>query len=133
MRRRARETDNCIDCGASIAKRHGRARSCRRCGVARHLASARTGHMVKAAIRAGYLHPLDGSIYCVDCGATAEVYDHRDYSRPLVVEPVCRSCNCRRGPGAPVESEYLRRADEALERRRAWQRRWAPHLLETAA
>lgn len=36
---------------------------------------------------------------CVDCGAVAEVYDHRDYSKPLDVQPVCRSCNLKRGPG----------------------------------
>lgn len=25
-------------------------------------------------------------------------YDHRDYTKPLSVEPVCRSCNKLRGP-----------------------------------
>jgi hypothetical protein len=35
---------------------------------------------------------------CVDCGRPAEVYDHRDYTQPLKVEPVCRSCNVIRGP-----------------------------------
>ena len=34
---------------------------------------------------------------CVDCGANATDYDHRDYNKPLDVEPVCRSCNIRRG------------------------------------
>lgn len=38
---------------------------------------------------------------CVDCGAQARDWDHRDYSKPLDVEPVCRGCNVRRGPGAP--------------------------------
>lgn len=35
---------------------------------------------------------------CVDCGDKAEVYDHRDYSKPADVSPVCRKCNYRRGP-----------------------------------
>ena len=35
---------------------------------------------------------------CADCDRVACDYDHRDYSRPLDVEPVCRSCNSRRGP-----------------------------------
>lgn len=35
---------------------------------------------------------------CVDCGDKALDYDHRDYSKPLDVEPVCRACNLRRGP-----------------------------------
>ena len=37
---------------------------------------------------------------CVDCGARALIWDHRDYSRPLDVQPVCRQCNIARGPGA---------------------------------
>ena len=37
---------------------------------------------------------------CVDCERPATVYDHRDYSKPLAVEPVCRSCNVMRGPAA---------------------------------
>lgn len=42
---------------------------------------------------------LDGSIICVDCKRKpAAVYDHRDYSKPLEVEPVCHWCNGRRGP-----------------------------------
>ncbi len=39
------------------------------------------------------------SFRCVDCAKRAEVYDHRDYAKPLVVAPVCRSCNKKRGPG----------------------------------
>lgn len=38
---------------------------------------------------------------CVDCGAPAKHYDHRDYNHPLTVEPVCRKCNRRRGPAIP--------------------------------
>lgn len=34
---------------------------------------------------------------CADCGKRAQHYDHRDYSKPLDVEPVCRGCNARRG------------------------------------
>lgn len=54
---------------------------------------------VDAAKASGFLPELDGSIACIDCGAAAQHYDHRDYSRPLNVEPVCVSCNCKRGPG----------------------------------
>lgn len=35
---------------------------------------------------------------CVDCGRPAAHYDHRDYSKPLEVEPVCGKCNSLRGP-----------------------------------
>lgn len=39
------------------------------------------------------------TLKCVDCGAMAEVYDHRDYTRSIDVEPVCRVHNKKRGPG----------------------------------
>jgi hypothetical protein len=39
---------------------------------------------------------------CVDCGAQARDYDHRDYNKPLEVNPVCRRCNLRRGPAIEV-------------------------------
>lgn len=52
---------------------------------------------IKARIRGGYIWPA--KLYdCVDCGKRAHDYDHRDYSKPLEVEPVCRSCNLKRGP-----------------------------------
>ena len=38
----------------------------------------------------------------VPCGGMAEQWDHRDYNKPLDVEPVCRSCNMRRGPAKPL-------------------------------
>ncbi len=40
----------------------------------------------------------NGNVRCVDCGKKAGHYDHRDYNQPLDVQPVCESCNCRRGP-----------------------------------
>lgn len=55
---------------------------------------------VAKAIRAGALQP-PRSFACVDCGAQAIEYDHRDYNRPLMVDPVCRSCNLRRGQAIP--------------------------------
>ena len=36
---------------------------------------------------------------CFDCRKPAEVYDHRDYLKPYDVEPVCKVCNHKRGPG----------------------------------
>lgn len=57
---------------------------------------------VKSAVRRGLLLRLDGRVRCTDCPRPATEYDHRDYARPLDVEPVCRSCNHRRGPAAGV-------------------------------
>lgn len=36
---------------------------------------------------------------CRDCGKAADCWDHRDYWTPTLAEPVCFSCNSRRGPG----------------------------------
>lgn len=60
--------------------------------------------VVQAQIRKGAMPKLSGSIACVDCGAPAEHYDHRDYSKPLDVAPVCRSCNFKRGPASLAAS-----------------------------
>lgn len=39
-------------------------------------------------------------IFCVDCKKRRAVHwEHRDYNKPLEVEPVCRSCNYKRGQG----------------------------------
>lgn len=35
---------------------------------------------------------------CMDCSRDAVEYDHRDYTKPLAVDPVCRRCNLARGP-----------------------------------
>jgi hypothetical protein len=35
---------------------------------------------------------------CVDCGKRATCWEHRDYGKPLDVEPTCHRCNLRRGP-----------------------------------
>lgn len=51
---------------------------------------------VSKARRRGEL-PDPKTLKCVDCGVDATEYDHRDYSKPLEVNPVCRGCNRRRG------------------------------------
>ena len=53
--------------------------------------------IVALAVNSGILPKLDGSINCVDCGKIATDYEHRDYMKPLEVDPVCRKCNIRRG------------------------------------
>lgn len=63
----------------------------------------RAGYMVRRAIRRGELRPPKEK-GCVDCGGQATTYDHRDYSKPLDVDPVCMGCNIRRGPGAMPDS-----------------------------
>jgi len=65
---------------------------------------------VKKSIDDGHIAPLDGSIACVDCGKPATVYEHRDYTKPLDVEPVCSSCNRKRGPAEYFAGGYKKRA-----------------------
>src|SRR5688572_10477609 len=89
----------CKDCGAGymggiISQR------CSECRLD-HMAwlLATTGYAlnrVAHAVRHGYLRPAR-DFACVDCGEPAKVYDHRDYSKPLDVQPVCHSCNNLRG------------------------------------
>lgn len=60
---------------------------------------------VAKEIRAGRL-PHPSTMPCADCAAPATEYDHRDYNKPLSVEPVCRPCNSKRGPGAPLRGYF---------------------------
>lgn len=61
--------------------------------------------LVRKAIMRGEIAPPK-TLKCVDCGEPAFGYDHRDYDKPLAVEPICRSCNFYRGPAKPFSS-YL--------------------------
>ena len=66
--------------------------------------SQQSAHQAVAfAIKRGKLQRLDGTVKCVDCGDIATQYDHRHYDNPLEVDPVCASCNARRGHALDVE------------------------------
>lgn len=70
----------------------------RRRGTAEQNLRAAASKFVRVAVENGFLvNPT--TCACVDCGAQARLHDHRDYSRPLDVEPVCRQCNGRRSAG----------------------------------
>ena len=58
--------------------------------------------LVQAAISKNIL-PSPYLQTCVDCGGPAQTYDHRFYTRPLEVEPVCNSCNRLRGHAWDLE------------------------------
>ena len=75
-----------------VCERCERAR-CRQLSI-----GARAWQAVQRAIGRGELARLPDGRPCVDCGRLAEVWDHREYARPLAVEAVCVSCNKRRGP-----------------------------------
>jgi hypothetical protein len=65
---------------------------------------------VMAAKRNGDLPPQK-SCACADCGGQATEYDHRDYFRPLDVEPVCRRCNSHRGHAAQLQPGAIEHID----------------------
>lgn len=74
-----------------------RNRMCLRCSDAHQAEGRKAVAAVQLAVRSGALRPAADCV-CADCGAKAAQYDHRDYTQPLAVEPVCRSCNQKRGP-----------------------------------
>lgn len=86
----------CTDCGHEYCGGMNK-RRCQDCARVLYTAGARAHVQVKKAIRRGDLKPPT-EFHCVDCGLLADRYDHRDYDRPLEVEPVCHSCNAKRGP-----------------------------------
>ena len=97
----------CLECHAPVQPDYppgqGRRPSlrCSPCNVKRHLLVRQirggVALVVARAVIAGQI-PKAATQLCTDCGKPATCYDHRDYTEPLKVEPVCRSCNIMRGP-----------------------------------
>ena len=58
----------------------------------------KAGSILSCARRKGIVETFHGK-ECVDCGRPAQCHDHRDYTKPLDVVPVCDKCNYRRGYG----------------------------------
>jgi hypothetical protein len=88
----------CVHCNSlSERRKYARTRMCRPCAQQHKKLCAVACSKVGNAIRRGLIPPAK-AFACVDCGGPARDYDHRDYSKPLAVEPVCHPCNLRRGP-----------------------------------
>ena len=64
---------------------------------------------VRTAVYSGLIKSARAlNVQCTDCNSKATCYDHRDYTKPLDLDPVCASCNAKRGQGyPPVDSENL--------------------------
>ena len=92
----------CYECGALFKPNSNQLR-CHPCRMAIEQICQRAMQSVGSAVRKGLLPNLrTDETRCVDCGARATCYDHRDYLDRLAVDPVCRDCNRKRGPSAPV-------------------------------
>jgi hypothetical protein len=74
-------------------------------------AMMRAAQIVCRAVKAGRLTNLrDSNVLCTDCKLRrATNYEHRDYSKPLEVEPICISCNLMRGPAILSKPVPVRR------------------------
>jgi hypothetical protein len=70
---------------------------CNQCSREHTKENVQALYKVRAARLAGLL-PDPSVCACADCGKPARDYEHRDYTKPLDVQPVCRSCNVKRGP-----------------------------------
>lgn len=94
---------HCVRCGSPKEKPQGGAFFCLPCLTAQQRDSMKANNAIRRAVRSGEMRPAREHA-CVDCGEQAFCYDHRDYSRPLDVEPVCHACNIRRGPALPART-----------------------------
>lgn len=93
----------CVDCEAPVYPVRPGVRTqlrCPKCCNSREramtVARGTVANMVRAAVLRGQLMPAS-AYWCTDCERPACDYDHRDYTRPFDVDPVCRRCNVRRG------------------------------------
>ena len=84
---------------------------CRNSGLVLYAPRKALG-LVNTMVKAGLLaKPTEYS--CMDCGGPANCYDHRDYLKPMDVDPVCSKCNAARGTALnkfPWHSQITRRA-----------------------
>jgi hypothetical protein len=98
----------CHFCKDEIVNRHGGAKTCLPCMQnPERTGKQKAMSLVSRAIKKGLLAPVS-TLICVDCGNSAQVYDHRDYNNPLDVVAVCRKCNHKRGPAIPLDSLELK-------------------------
>ena len=90
--------DACHMCAGPINRTDHMAAFCMPCLRIAERVKATAHYAVKRLVVTGKLPPA-ANFACTDCDGPARCYDHRDYSKPHAVEPVCNSCNIRRGPG----------------------------------
>ena len=81
-------------------------------------------YAVTVAVATGVLPSLrSGALPCKDCGRSATQYDHRDYAKPLEVEPVCGRCNLKRSAAKGIvwrERSAYRRREREIRREELW-------------
>ena len=95
---------NCAYClERPIDKRRGyTSYYCNGCWLLARREVKRAAQLVAQAVRKGKLPRLGRGVLCIDCKELAFCYDHRDYGKPLQVDPVCFTCNKKRGPAKHI-------------------------------
>lgn len=106
----------CPVCSKPMLGYHnGNSRMCRTCSVATFPIQIRALGAVTRAVASGAL-PRPSTMPCADCGGLASCYEHRDYTKPLEVVPICRRCNQARGQAYPRTPGSIQHIDlDALE------------------
>lgn len=94
---------NCYSCNAIKASRwikteKGKVFAKKRAEKQRDTTAKQAYRLVSNGIRYNGW-PKPSEFPCSDCDRTASIYDHRDYLKPWEIDPVCRKCNFKRGPG----------------------------------
>jgi hypothetical protein len=96
----------CLGCGKKFWRAASVMDICVLCSYEREKVRVRVRYKsrlaVAKAVKNGDL-PRPDKCKCVDCGKRAFCYDHRDYTKPLDVSPVCKSCDAKRGAGFPYD------------------------------
>ena len=87
----------CFYCYRDLVAYDKAALVCDDCEAKRRPLVQRATWAVYRAVKAGKIQSAR-TLACADCGKPARCYDHRDYEKPLEVEPVCIGCNAKRGP-----------------------------------
>lgn len=85
----------CIACGRT-EESSSQLNLCWPCNAKHRRDAAAASSVVGKAVHAGQMLPARMHA-CSDCGRPASHYDHRDYTKPLLVDPVCPICNAKRG------------------------------------
>ena len=108
LKQHCRVNKACFVCGIEMLNVHFRRKYCVPCSLTIKVNSGATqAHIaVHVEVRHGRMLPAK-SFACVDCGRPAREYDHRDYNKPLAVDPVCNCCNGKRGAAINKRPELV--------------------------
>ena len=86
----------CPGCGRTADRYARKGPYCHPCATVFYKESLRCSRLITRAVLAGEMKRAKDFV-CVDCTRPARCYDHRDYTKPFAVDPVCGRCNLKRG------------------------------------